>query len=1088
MTSLEQNDAPPSVTKVLRPGSYTAHRLQHATPDHIHLTTRRCFIGPIPEGWLKSHRKSWYGEYINLSNYSSRAATFSASPGVSQQKRITGLDGASSTAAFAPSFPQPRDVETNDEEDRPEDENSSDAVDQDSDEGDALTERSLEDARDGVQGLESETTLTQPHSVSRKKKWLHSQRHDPMFRKKAKATKATDASSFVTAPSQPSTSPQEQFRAKRRPSFVTALEPPDHKPDEPTSSSHKGVSGSSPMVSVRQDSGSNNSPIAGDGTDSRTSLLPHRENKQESNPGQDDSEPHESASVEDATFVPTAAAANHVSSGLVRFNLPTEVKQRGGITKPDSSQISRRRSWRFFRQGQAHPGEIVKTEKMLVRIDTAMAELPHEYDENASIKTSSRTLEKWREYVVVCRESHKDEESDFVIQLYKTRVIPAMENPHATKRCTHEIALLRKSTRVNLYSSLDKTLVMWLPWKGGTKIFLLRPRSSSSSVEWYTFLRHALGWKRSQDLQVNVPDLSVTLQVIDPFTDIEAARAAASKSSGDEAALVKTMEAEKAVANVLIQRCVGMLHGSKEWSEVLKAWSEHEKMGLAWKRYDRLEWVHGANEQRMYGTLAMQKSHELELRPKKHYSTNVKPSEQPAMDEPPPVEGFLIRLTSQRGRVQRLGKMFFKRLYFFTHDHYLCYCRPAKALPPPPPKTSLAKTSNIPSASEIIQKTPIVYAVNPYPLKDGKIGWLSKGTAVSIERADEEAYTEAERRTNSLLNAEGYINICQIIRVRKVHRGSTPADANVDYGSDVDFHEAVSDSRQDDGKTDVFDDDRTFELVLNNGLVIRLQAYNKETNNEWMTRLRKLVEYWKLRTADDMTLLKSVRQANLETLGIDEEMEAHLGQFAEKWEVSRAVASPYLFNICGISCCRAITMSGVLYRKPRKHTTFLKCGVILAHGALLIFHGTLRKRTGEEIPHIQHERQTTIDLKNCYIYSGLVTEGDLLYQNRTFDSNHPGHSALPRIYTGDGWTSTDEDTMTTFVIWQVKSRSFFKANDETEEGGTRRTLRYVSRLGVPGRSMVFKARSRAERDHWVMSVGMEIERLQGGEEVRVVEK
>lgn len=119
----------------------------------------------------------------------------------------------------------------------------------------------------------------------------------------------------------------------------------------------------------------------------------------------------------------------------------------------------------------------------------------------------------------------------------------------------------------------------------------------------------------------------------------------------------------------------------------------------------------------------------------------------------------------------------------------------------------------------------------------------------------------------------------------------------------------VADSRRDDGKTDEFDDDKTFELVMNNGLVIRLQAFNKETKQEWMNRMRELVEYWKLRTADDMALLKSVRQANLAKLDIDEEMEAHLGQFAEKWEVSRAIASPQLFNMCGISCCRAITVS-----------------------------------------------------------------------------------------------------------------------------------------------------------------------------------
>ena len=179
-------------------------------------------------------------------------------------------------------------------------------------------------------------------------------------------------------------------------------------------------------------------------------------------------------------------------------------------------------------------------------------------------------------------------------------------------------------------------------------------------------------------------------------------------------------------------------------------------------------------------------------------------------------------------------------------------------------------------------------------------------------------------------------------------------------------------------------------------------------------------------------------------------------------------------------------MSGTLYRKPKLHSTFQRCGVILCHGQLLIFHGTLRKASGREVPHIQHERQASINLKDCYIYSGLVTEGDLLYQNRTFDSNHPGHHALPRVYLEDGWTSTDEDTMTCFVVWQPQTRSLFRASEEQDSGETKQKLRYVSRLGKPGRSIVFKARSRAERDHWVMSIGMEIDRLQGAENIRVV--
>lgn len=77
-----------------------------------------------------------------------------------------------------------------------------------------------------------------------------------------------------------------------------------------------------------------------------------------------------------------------------------------------------------------------------------------------------------------------------------------------------------------------------------------------------------------------------------------------------------------------------------------------------------------------------------------------------------------------------------------------------------------------------------------------------------------------------------------------MQRGNVPADENVDQGPDVSFHQEVPDTRRDDGKTESFDDDRTFELKMKNGLIVRLQAYNEETKKEWMNRLRQLVDYW----------------------------------------------------------------------------------------------------------------------------------------------------------------------------------------------------------------------------------------------------
>ena len=867
----------------------------HATADHINLTTRRSFIGPIPEGWLKSHRKFWYKQSLSLSNYSSRAATFSASFKSPVPTQLSGGD-VSHAGNFNTSFPQPEDVD--------EDENRNE-----------LGELRGGESTEAAHGT-SNTKCPSSGPLKRNldKELASSSKNPP---------RSTTAPSFYSARS--------RFGSGSRPSKesrVNTLEPaspsilaqqtPERQQNLLKGDSHEVPIGSAPAIpkasiAVRPDENepgqSPNTPCStnaqisiggdlptpGDASGSTAFLIPQ---------GQSD--------VDNAIVSPGATGSSvlppvPISTGLVRFNLPNDASDDGAHTKSQLAELGRRRSWRQLRRGRSHPGEIVKMEKMLIRVDSTMQKLPPDYNENDSLKTESRTVDKWREFVVVCRES-TDDDSEFSLQMYKSRVIPAIEQTRLSKRAAHEIPLTRKSTRVNLYSSLDKTLVIWVPWKMGTRVYLLRTRSAANAVEWYTFLRTSLGWKRSSDLQVRVPDLSVTLQVEDPFEEVKATREVAQDTGIDEAAIVKSLEAERAVATTIIKRCMETLEESPEWSHVLEAWLKNEKMGLAWKRYDRLEWVYGANEQRMYGTIAMQNSHDLELRPKCHYPTTIKPHDKTSKEEPPPVEGFLIRLTSQKGRLKRLGKMFYKRLYFFTHNQYLCYCRPARALPPPPPKLTLGNDSKIPSAQQIVNRIPLIYAVDPYPTTEGQIDWLKHGTRSTRQKHDIEAYKEAERKVNTLLRAEGYVNLSHVVKVQNVRRGSSPADQNLDQGPDVDFHEEVSDTRRDDGKTDQFDDDRTFELVLKNGLIIRLQAYNERTKKEWMTGLEDLVQYWKARLIDDMNAFKAIRQTNLENLEIDEEMESFMGQFAEKWEVARAEASPQLFNICGISCCRAITV------------------------------------------------------------------------------------------------------------------------------------------------------------------------------------
>lgn len=903
----------------LGPTSYTAGRLastlrsrllftkkltitsqHHATAQHINLTTRRSFIGPIPEGWLKSHRKSWFTQSRSFSNYSSKAATFSASFTGSHLTQNSGRDGPSANA-FNASFPQPDDVDENEMDG----DNDQDEMDGDNDQEEIDQGESSKAAR---QESNAQDDFTPPSKRSIEKQASGSKnsipgptaiafssarsKHDSDTRRGEVSAIATQSPSApLVTPSQPSKTPQ--YPAGDKSDANTAGGPSNI--DKLKTSAANSISGNEAGPSPITFGTNQHSSVAGDSLppgDSTASLIPHGQKYAINTLS--------TAEANGSSVLPPVP----VSTGMVRFSIPTDGADDLALTKSELTQSSRSRSWRRLRRGRNHPGAIVKMEKMLVRVDSTMQQLPIDYNENDSLKTESRTVDKWREFVVVCRESTEDD-SDFSIQMYKSRVIPAIEQTRLSKRAAHEIPLIPKSTRVNLYSSLDKTLVIWVPWKVGTRIYILRTRSAANAVEWYTFLHSSLGWKRPQNLQVHVPDLNVTLQLEDPFGELEATRAAAET---DEGTIVKSLDIEKTVANTIIQRCMKMLEDSPQWKSVFDAWLKDEKMGLAWKRYDRLEWIYGANEQRMYGTIAMQKSYDLELRPKHHYPTTIKSEDGASKEEPPPVEGFLIRLTSQKGRFKRLGKMFYKRLYFSTHNQFLCYCRPAKAMPPPPPRLTLAGDSRIPSARHIINHTPLVYAIDPYPTSQGQINWLNHGNVSTRQKHDQEAYIEAERQFNTLLLADGYINLSHVKQIQNVERGSSPADVNLDQGPDVDFHEPVSDTPRDDGKTGQFEDDRTFELVLKNGLVIRLQAYNEETKKEWMESMEKLVHYWKARLTDDMNALKTIRQLNLHTLGIDEEMESELGQFAEKWEVTRAEASPQLFNMCGISCCRAITV------------------------------------------------------------------------------------------------------------------------------------------------------------------------------------
>jgi len=1123
-------DTPLNLLETLGQDSHTARRLLHATPEHLYLTARRCFIGPIPEGWLKSHRREWYKHHLSLSS-SAKRVSFSAPSSTGNRRAITGLDYPQERRPR--SFPQPVDLDV-----APED--NEDGVEVTATEPPAINvprgeEQDLEVLRGDDLGDIPSGNVLHTDEVDQASKTVQKQGRSTKIRKKDHETVVIPNPS----PAKPAPSMRSSFRSALKPktdrrpsavSFVTAKEvlptSSSYTPQSPRKESYPQTDGQLDVPKV-DDSRASSSANAASATSSTPFLAPEPEEEAIFQPER----LYQHGILRKAKGkVPKHQAEDENEdiadrrTSRVRFsNVMSTAQDKRRHLKGRLARVGSRKGNLDLQEGEA-----MKVEKMLVRVEFTKHEISDDFDENESRKVETTTLDKWKEFMVVCREATSDEAVEHVLQIHKTRVIKAVEKER--KHSAFDIPLDPKKVKVSLFSSLDKTIVLCQPVKGGTRLYMMKPRCGANSMEWFTFLRNLLGFQRSSTLQVNVPDLSVHLKLDNPFASVENTQHLIKAGiAGDEEAMADTLHAEEAAAENLIARCMEMLKTSKEYSSVVNTWASHtmseldktqtaqesqaqqiltghQPVGLAWRRYDRIEWVHGTNEQKMYGTIGMERSHELEIRPKTHYPSTVKSKKGDMLVEPAAVEGFLVRLSSQKGEEQRFGKLFFKKLYFSTHSQFLVFNRPGLADPPPPPKLPMRADFKIPTSHEIAEAVPLIFAVNPFPLESNGITWLSDKDSESLQTHDRDAADEHNRRTSLLLHSDGVLNLVNVVKVRNIVHGATPADANLSEGSDVDFDSSVDNeaSRRDDGTTTDMDSARTFELVLSNGLVLRLQAYDRATKLEWMRRLSALAIYWRRRVSADAALLKSTRQRNLDLLHIDEDAEALIGQYARKWEITQSYAEPKLYHMCGITSCRSVILSGFLYRKARMHANFVRSLAVLTEGHLLIFRDAVRGIDGHVVKHIHHEKLQSLSLRDCYVYSGVVAEKELLYSSEAVGDKSE-FRGLPRVWEQDGWRGVDEEGMTTFVVWHGKRSSWFKSvGEEGGVGGTgvggrggkeetgkiktskRARLKKVSALGVEGRSAVFKCRSRAERDRWVMAVNAEIERLVTSEEVRVV--
>lgn len=789
-------------------------------------------------------------------------------------------------------------------------------------------------------------------------------------------------------------------------------------------------------------------------------------------------------------FLTPASVAAHSpgpaqSDYYVQFqeNFVNRAKNVAGKMKSKSyrSREATVKNWRFLRERTA--GEIVRIEKMLVMVKTSPAlHLPKDFNETETGDT--RMLERWREYIVVAR-STGDPENPISLQFYSSRSIKAVEKVAKGKTGAKMFLTLGKHVNVSLYSSLDKTIALWYSGKRETVIYILRARSAYSSIRWFAFFSEILGARRDKDMHVRVPDLAVVVTVrvswrkfklIDEYISRNL-MASNNKKAGHGAVL--TARAHQYIT----EKALKALAENPRFKTTVDEWVKTKRVGLGWRRYDRLEWVQGFGEQELHGSWALNRTHDLELRVKEHYGDKVTIKGEELI-EPTPIEGHLVRLKSwnnQLGgafsRKKGFEKLLYKNLYFSTHDHFLFFAKPGNAILPLPDEDLKCQESYNENQREW------VYEIAPFKSELGSKGqmkgvpiikWLKPGiTEAEFQKRDSIALHNMQRRAAQIIKADGFINLLEVVDVRATKRQEDidhnigDSDNNVDFDGSRILHGATSlNLGGEDGEVDSFDESKTFELVMENGLIVRLQAYNAHCRNLWVNKLKDLIFYWKEVAHNQLQVSADFRTNNMKRLYIDDKLDAAVGESSPKWETARASASTTLYNVSGISWSRSIIMKGMMYHKTRSHGSFKQYYTVLCHGHLILYDIYRRTLGGIPMDKVDYERFRDIPLKEAYVYSGNIAESDILTRDEMSDLC--SDRVVPRIYK-DGWKSAESETLRCIILWFPRKKAV------TTKSSTK--LRTVNRLGVSGHRYIFVARSRQEKEQWVMALSHEIEKL-----------
>lgn len=717
-------------------------------------------------------------------------------------------------------------------------------------------------------------------------------------------------------------------------------------------------------------------------------------------------------------------------------------------------------------------GEIIRSEKVLLLVKESFQVL-HAETFNESEPFDTRVYERWHESVMIFRKS-RDINRPFVIQFYDSR---SLDN--SKKKPNFQI-FLSYSTRAQFYSCLDKSICLTVPNDEGLMIYIFKSHFQQDSLRWLSLIKQVTSDDLTQPFDVHVPELelainfNVSQDFLSKFMDEEKFITFNKLDNGYQIRHSHIFEYLIQTVNQQLQEL------SYNKPNVRLFLEKTTNPWLCYKYYDRLEWVQKNAETFYLQNQLLSNTFHLEFRQPMQDPREIQ-VENTCLIEPYPIEGFLARLTNTLGKEVSFLRTFHKISYFYTSNNILFFTKYYRGTPPSP-NNQLLKDDGL---GLLNKEIPEIFLKSPFELDEhDHIAWLD---SPEFEKYDEIALSDFERRTQQIAKAEGLLDLTLVKSIKAI-----PSDElhkthkllqcvlwySVNNPSYLENEDIV---------------DSAFQIELLNGSKIKLQASNRIIRDEWINHLNSLSVYWKARTSFQLKRINEVRKKNQDLLRINEYTDSNIVQESDCIEFKHSYADTMIHNIGSLSMSKCVSMSGILYQKQKKHSNFNQYYVVLCPGFLLLF--TLYRRskaTGAWKKSSFFEHYMTIPIAESYVYSGNLTANDLLEMNTGTHSNNPAQHSLPRLYA-DGWKSAEEEPMCCFTLWFGRKRQIAGRDKsvlrqevldditEHEKNNSRPKnpgiINMIRKLGFTGKSVVFRARSRQEREMWVSRIHNEIDRF-----------